>query len=192
MDRTTCEQIVDATKRLVLHQDFGQVSVVTICKEAGISRQTFYDYFHDKYDVLAWIYQNDVQKITVNAKYQDWQTILKQMLAYFEQERTLYQKMFQITGQNAPDQVIHDHLMDLICSIFNDLRDRKVLMVHTNYCDFVRDLLSTATANEVKSWILSSHPRSLKQETEMLEIYIEDGINGLLLRLKQVYPERVR
>lgn len=47
-------RIVRAVMQAAETQPFAQMKVGEICKLAGISRQTFYRHFMDKYDVLTW------------------------------------------------------------------------------------------------------------------------------------------
>ena len=48
--------IFEAFERLLQSKGFDSISVSMICKEAGISRATFYYHFKDKFDVSQWHY----------------------------------------------------------------------------------------------------------------------------------------
>lgn len=50
--KTTSKKITDALCNLLKTQSFSSVKVVSIIKEAGVSHQTFYRLFKDKYDVV--------------------------------------------------------------------------------------------------------------------------------------------
>lgn len=47
-------RIVKALKEEFSTNTFESISVTSICKRAGIARQTFYSYFKDKYDIIDW------------------------------------------------------------------------------------------------------------------------------------------
>lgn len=49
-------QIVEALQDLARSMPFEEVAVTTVCREAGISRATFYRYFQDKYEVVQWLW----------------------------------------------------------------------------------------------------------------------------------------
>ncbi|NGM17469.1 TetR/AcrR family transcriptional regulator [Xiamenia xianingshaonis] len=46
-------------RQLVLERRYRSVSIGDICKEAHVSRNTFYDYFQNKEDLLATVFRND-------------------------------------------------------------------------------------------------------------------------------------
>lgn len=50
-------RILKATVQLAKDKGFDNVSVVEICKEASVSKQTFYRLFADKYDIAVWYTQ---------------------------------------------------------------------------------------------------------------------------------------
>ncbi len=52
-------QIADALIRLLDEQPFGDISVSAICKQADVSRQTFYSLFQSKENVIAFALRND-------------------------------------------------------------------------------------------------------------------------------------
>lgn len=55
-DRTKRE-ILEAFLELAEEQEFETVTVASVCERAGLSRQTFYQYFHDRYEVTTWLLQ---------------------------------------------------------------------------------------------------------------------------------------
>ena len=70
-------------------------------ESAGIRRQTFYNHFLDKYELLDWIFENDLTEyITNNLDFISGQKLLQELFFYFEQERDFYIQLFDIQGQN--------------------------------------------------------------------------------------------
>ena len=60
MDETKA-QIARGLKQLVNQgKSFEKVSIRDITSLAGVRRSTFYYYFQDKYDTLAWIFHDEV------------------------------------------------------------------------------------------------------------------------------------
>ena len=52
-------QITDALLRLLQDKPFSQISICQICREAGISRQTFYSLFESKENVISYELENN-------------------------------------------------------------------------------------------------------------------------------------
>ena len=50
----------EAILELIKTKDLSNIRVTELCKYCNTDRQTFYYHFKDKYDLVAWIYQNDL------------------------------------------------------------------------------------------------------------------------------------
>ena len=48
------ENIVDALVRLLKKEDYSSISISAVCKEAGVSRQTFYSLFESKENIILY------------------------------------------------------------------------------------------------------------------------------------------
>lgn len=199
-------RIAAATKELVASYDFDAITVSTITQAAGLKRrQTFYDYFRDKYDVLEWIYRTEVTEVAPNCtSYVNWPSTLRRMLTYFFENRRFYATVLQIDERNAPEEIIEQHIAQMIGTIFSDLAATEHLNADDEYCAFLQRMLSTALLQEITAFLtqaqseepstsqtatqMRAQSQSLLIETEVANIrrYIEDGINGLLLRTGRI------
>ena len=56
---TSQRQIAEALLRLLEEQPYGGISVSAICKQADVSRQTFYSLFQSKENVITFALRND-------------------------------------------------------------------------------------------------------------------------------------
>lgn len=185
MDTKT--KIKDATKRLVISQPFSSINVTTIMQAAGLRRQTFYDYFRDKYDVLGTIYSTEVAAAAhYCGHYQYWPQTVASIVAYFGTNRAFYQRVLRIDEQNAPEQVIQKHLQTMVQDIFKTMGEAEHVVIDTTYCDFLKTLLGSALLAGLKDWLLAPDPVSVAQETQYLQAYFQDGINGFLLRARKL------
>ena len=89
MVKRTEKAIVDAFNSLILLKRFDDITVADITSEAGVSKATFYRYFHDKYDVM-------------NSNYRD---LLDQFLNYEDcsSYRDLYYRLYQAGATQLRD-----------------------------------------------------------------------------------------
>ena len=185
MDTQT--KIEDATKRLVISQPFGSINVTTIMQAVGLRRQTFYDYFRDKYDVLGEIYATEVaQAAHYCGHYQYWPQTIASIVAYFDTNRAFYQRVLTIDEQNAPEQIIQAHLQTMVQDIFKTMAEAEQVIIDTAYCQFLKTMLGDALLAGIKNWVLAADPVSSDQETAYLQAYFQDGINGFLLRARKL------
>ena len=82
----------DALTRLLENKSLDKIRVLDMAKECGATPQTFYYHFHDKYELLAWMFLRDfmgfmgLSRITLSAQR------LTAMMQELEEKRGFYQK----------------------------------------------------------------------------------------------------
>lgn len=184
---TTEGKIMAATKELVASQPFDKITVTTIMAVTGMRRQSFYDHFRDKYDVLAKIYSTEVKAaVKYCGNYRFWPQTLLSMLTYFDHNRSFYQNVLKLDVQNAPEEVIIDHLRTMVGQIFTSLGKNERVSIDTRYCEFLQKTLGGTLFLSLKDWLYYQGNVDLQQEYHYLKAYLEDGINGFLLRTKRI------
>jgi len=61
--KTAKELLAESFRELAQERDIDRITVQDIAKNCGYSIATFYRQFRDKYDLIAWDYARDVQKL---------------------------------------------------------------------------------------------------------------------------------
>ena len=60
MKNITKNALADSFKKIASSKKISDISISEITENCGLKRQTFYNYFKDKYDIIKWIYKNEV------------------------------------------------------------------------------------------------------------------------------------
>src|SRR5690625_7908107 len=85
----TKQLIALAFQELTTKKAIDKISITDIMKQADFRRQTFYDYFDDKYDLVTWIfYQELSESIYPIMTWENWENILWLLLTYLESNRS--------------------------------------------------------------------------------------------------------
>ncbi|HAH77931.1 MAG TPA: dihydroxyacetone kinase transcriptional activator DhaS, partial [Ruminococcaceae bacterium] len=56
----TKAKLADSLKDLMKKTPFRKITIQNVTDHCGLNRQTFYYHFKDMYDLLRWIYQNEI------------------------------------------------------------------------------------------------------------------------------------
>ncbi|WP_179396053.1 TetR/AcrR family transcriptional regulator C-terminal domain-containing protein [Lacticaseibacillus absianus] len=185
MATKTQQRIIDATKQLVVSEAFSEINVTSIMKAAGLRRQTFYDYYRDKYDVLGDIYQHEIDAaVQYCGNYRYWTRTLHTMLAYFAANAAFYAVVLRIDEQNAPEDVIVSHLHRMIGQILRDMGAAEMIVVDPAYVDFLQGLLSHAFVAALKQWLAATPRPAVATLEAQLNTFVADGFAGTLARAK--------
>ena len=62
----TKQAIVQSFKQLMKNKTFDKISISDITNACYLNRQTFYYHFQDKYELMNWIYYNEIFLPLVN------------------------------------------------------------------------------------------------------------------------------
>ena len=79
------KMLANTLKELMNEKPLTKITVQDLTKKCGISRQTFYNHFHDIYELVEWIYLNEAH-ITLgeNISYENWQDALEALFQYMD------------------------------------------------------------------------------------------------------------
>lgn len=122
------EQIKELTKRLIansfkelmLQSSFDKITIKMITDHASVIRPTFYNHFHDKYELVDWIVQEEIIRPVRDMFEQgNGAQAVRVLFSGFYKDRLYYRKAFEITGQNG----FYDMLLDDFSNMFAFMMD---------------------------------------------------------------------
>ena len=99
--KDTKKLLADTLRLLMENNSFDQITVTELCKACGINRKSFYYHFRDKYDVINWIFDSELENKTPNDPSVSGWVNLVCLCNYLYENRAFYRKALMITGQNS-------------------------------------------------------------------------------------------
>lgn len=110
--------IAQGLKRLLKTTSFVNLSVGDIARECGISRNTFYYHFKDKYDLISWIFYTEITSIlSDDISLGHWRESLLALCRYMQENRDFYLNVLQFQGQNSFTQCLMDFYQGLVAHL---------------------------------------------------------------------------
>lgn len=97
---STKQHIARVAERLMEKTSLDCLSTKDIINAAGVSKPTFYRYFRDKQDVVLWIYESEIDKITANVD-----NIYQSSLACFRFELTKKNFFIRAAGYKKQNNI---------------------------------------------------------------------------------------
>ena len=87
----TKSALSQALKNLCEQKPFEKIAISDITGECGLNRQSFYYHFQDKYELLEFIYYNELFKnITRGVNYDNWYERLEGFLENMRKDKKFY------------------------------------------------------------------------------------------------------
>lgn len=90
MKRKTAKEILaESFREIAEMKPIDKITVKDVTENAGYSAATFYRQFKDKYDLIAWAYSRDLEKILDRIAFDEmsWKRTLRDAAAYYDAHR---------------------------------------------------------------------------------------------------------
>ncbi|MBR1759052.1 MAG: TetR/AcrR family transcriptional regulator C-terminal domain-containing protein [Lachnospiraceae bacterium] len=93
----------DTMVKLLKEKPFDQITIKDLCAACGASRQTFYNHFYDKYDLIVWMCKKQFQALW--ASFQDhkksFRDFMIEVYRMFLENQAFYSIVMGIDGPNS-------------------------------------------------------------------------------------------
>ena len=148
----TKRALSDALKELMAEISFSKIYVSQICERCGMSRQSFYYHFKDKYDLVNWIFNADfLDLFQQQFTDEDPLDIVRLMAHKLYDNRIFYKNALSVSGQNSLSEHMRKSLEPLLEHRFS------TLLPGGKIPDFYKTFLIDASLLGTIKWI-SSEP----------------------------------
>ena len=100
---TTKERIAHSFLTLTETRPIDKITVREIAAACPVTTVTFYNHFHDKYDLIVWIYvQGAEQSMRTFSDSRNWRSTIQDGISYFVENRTfLLNALKHTSGHNS-------------------------------------------------------------------------------------------
>ena len=99
-DRTKI-MFADTLEEMLRTVPMEKIRVSRLCERCGTTTPTFYYYFHDKYELVAWMFLQDFSYAVGDKEPEYSEEVLNNVARQLEKRRAFYQKAFTDSSQNS-------------------------------------------------------------------------------------------
>lgn len=150
------EWLITALVSLMKETDYNKIKIGTICKKADLSRQTFYNFFDTKEDILRFCLRRDYEKYfscLCEKQSISMRDIIEAFTIVLDTNRVLLQSMIT----NRLDGIIYDEIarcVELFANKFSPESEDKSILIYGEA------FLSGALARILLVWFQQENPIS--------------------------------
>ena len=138
----TRQRIFDAFNELLNHMPFEKITVEMIINQSGVSKSTFYRYFHDKNDVLNFNSMVLAERLIGQRVCRSWREFLLHMCRGIAEDSWYYRRAFRSSGQNAHSGFLYSYSFGIVekCYLSStgqtslSVRDRYTISLYCHGC----------------------------------------------------------
>ena len=121
----TRDKLARAIKEEMEHTSLDKITVTQIVERAGVTRQTFYRNFKDKYDLVNWIFQTEFLTAVQRRPYESTWALIRDLCEYFYENRAFYHNALSVEGQNSFQDYFREILAPVVRAYAEDVFDQE-------------------------------------------------------------------
>lgn len=150
-DRTKIK-LANSLKKLLAKKSFNKITVQNIVDECGVSRMTFYYYFHDTYDLVSYSFKVIAEHIIASNKdCEKWETGMTALLEGVVKDRVIIENVLHSVGRAHIDKFLTQSLTDLLETYI--VQTARVNELSNGERRFLRDMYVNGVSGVILNWI---------------------------------------
>ena len=165
--KTTKEILAESVQELATKKSVEKITIKEIAQNCGMTSTTFYNHFADKYELLAWIYNKEIEPFFGRlGNGVSWREALHQSSLILTKNRTFYSN----TLQNTAGQVSFRYATNnyAIAIILERIRIKHHLDEIPHQVRFYVVFYMRAISESINDWFLGGSKLPLDEFTDML------------------------
>ncbi|AOG32567.1 Transcription regulator, TetR family protein [Lactiplantibacillus plantarum] len=155
----TKKKIAQAFHDVVLVRGFSRTSVTAIMSTADFRRQTFYDCFQDKYELLTWFIDDTLtETVEHNLNYLPWIDIIKLVCYELDANRQFYAECINTQHEIDVTALVGNHLATLLTELTHANTTETSALIWLLCLGIAQSLTHNIVANHPEDYeVLSQH-----------------------------------
>ena len=114
--QSTKELLAESLKELAKFKAVDKITIKELTKNCGLTSPTFYNNFRDKYDLMAWIYNQKVEASLKNfGRGDSFEDVICKWMEVVREDENFYTNILKnAVGQNSFRYATNDHAINLL------------------------------------------------------------------------------
>lgn len=178
-NETTARLIAGGLKNLLKTKDLDRIRIKEITDEVGLMRPTFYNYFQDKYEVVEYIFTNEVLE-PMRPFLQSG--LVKEafhfMIVAIQKDSEFYRREILRSSQNSFRDILAGSMLDFLLPIIQEKipQPKHPFLSAENITEYyINNFLFVLT-----KWLVKSPEIPADQILEIYELLVSNSLGDLL------------
>ncbi len=173
----TKQTIVARTKELTAQKPFEKISVIEITRLCGISRNTFYYYFKDKYAVIEWIFDSEIEPILRPYMDQDnWPDSVIALCEKMKLEKDFYTSVLYDQNCRCLHQILIDYYKKFLMNCSRVREHCEKLRVPDESREIIARFYSHAVIGLICDWVRAGMKRDADLATRAIRLAAKERL----------------
>lgn len=186
MSEITKRALATSLKKLLSQKELTKISIKDITDDCGIQRQTFYYHFADVYDLIEWIYTNEVIKPIIHDKdtYEKWQEGFLSIFNYVLENKDFVKNTYNSISRKYVNKFIYEQTDKLLKNVIDEEAEKENIKVKDENKAFIATFYRYSFVGIIRNWIEKGMKESPKEIIEKLSKILNGSFKKALYNLR--------
>lgn len=182
----TKKAIAAGFKEIMKKKSLEKITIADITKQCGLNRQTFYYHFQDKYELVDWIYYNDVISTVLydELTYDNWSDSIQRVLTIMKDESYFYENALNSDSSESFQNYIFAVIKEIFCSVMDRITEDK--KIDEDDKKFISEFFTIGMVGVIVRWAKNGMRESPESITRHLRNLVYDS---KLFAIKRFFEE---
>ena len=175
MSEITKRALATSLKKLLSQKELTKISIKDITDDCGVKRQTFYYHFADVYDLIEWIYTNEVIKPIIHDKdtYEKWQEGFLSIFNYVLDNKDFVKNTYNSISRKYVNKFIYEQTDKLLKNVIDEEAEKESIKVQDEDKAFIATFYRYSFVGIIQNWIEEGMKESPKEIIEKLDKFVK-------------------
>lgn len=148
----TQKALAESLKKLLNRKTLNKITVSDITNDCGVNRQTFYYHFHDVYELVDWIFAEEMKRYAQEGFTPDnWRDVMTRLMDNFLEERHFIINVYNSLNRKELEKYMRVFVKPAVTDIVNEIA--RNYDVSAEDIDFLTSTLTASLTGIVAEWI---------------------------------------
>ena len=171
MSNITKNALEESLKKFLLQKPLDKITISDLTTDCGISRMAFYYHFKDIYDLLEWIYKNEVID-EIDNKDEDWQQRFLYIFKYVLKNKEFVKNTYNSISREYLLRFIYMQTNKLLIDFID--KESEGMNIKVEDKKFMADFYKYGFVGILQEWIEDG----MKEEPEIIIKKLNNIIEG--------------
>lgn len=180
IQQTTKDLLAESLKDLAQVKSVDKITVKELTRNCGLTAPTFYNHFRDKYELMAWIYNQRVETSLKNLGNGDsFEDVICKWMEIVREDEKFYMNLLKnAVGQNSFRYATNDHAIKLIVEWIKARHGMNELPLEVCFC---LKFFMRGVSELVNDWCLGQSESTPREMAKLFVSAMSVPLKSLLL-----------
>ncbi len=174
----------DTLIAMLSEKALNEITVTDIANRCGVSRQAFYYYFNDIYDIVEWIFMQETEKaIEEYSDIDSWQIGYIRLMKWSQKNKALVMNTYRSVQREYIEFFMYRVLYEYIIKVVTT--EAQKMQVTQEQCAWIANFYTLAINAVSLDWIRTGMKEKPEDVAEKVNFLIEGDFKKALLKFQQ-------